>query len=436
MKIPRDALFESTLPLIFDPYRFISRRCAKNDSDIFFTRLMLRPTVCMVGEEATRLFYDETFIMRAGAAPGWLQKTLLGRRGIQTLDDAEHKERKKIFLELTSYQKVIELTEIVSSLLKEYSRLWIFAPRVVLYREFQEILTSAVCRWAGVPLTDGELKARTEQLTALFDNAGRIGIGHIKARISRRRAEKWIAGCVQEVRRGLLAPDVSSPLHVVSNWRSRDGHLLDIHTAAVELLNILRPTVAVSVYAVFCALALHSYPEYRDRIINDPSFIEPFVQEVRRFYPFSPSVLGKTRKEFVWMGYDFKKEWTVTLDLYGTNHDSRIWRAPHQFRPERFLNLEMPPYSFIPQGGGDKHLTHRCPGEPITVEIMKLIVSHLVFRIDYEVGRQSLSVDMRRLPALPKSELIISNVRQKPEALPVDFRPSNIAEKACPYAAG
>jgi hypothetical protein len=40
--------------------------------------------------------------------------------------------------------------------------------------------------------------------------------------------------------------------------RGLDSALLDSRTAAVELLNVLRPTVAIAVFIVFEALALHS----------------------------------------------------------------------------------------------------------------------------------------------------------------------------------
>jgi fatty-acid peroxygenase len=45
----------------------------------------------------------------------------------------------------------------------------------VLYDESQEILTRAVCAWAGVPLTEPEVAQRTRELTALFDAAGSVG---------------------------------------------------------------------------------------------------------------------------------------------------------------------------------------------------------------------------------------------------------------------
>ena len=64
MTIPRDRTFDGTLAMLADPYGFIAKRCARNASDAFETRIMLRKAVCVVGEEASRMFYQ-----RRRAAP-------------------------------------------------------------------------------------------------------------------------------------------------------------------------------------------------------------------------------------------------------------------------------------------------------------------------------------------------------------------------------
>ena len=53
---------------------------------------------------------------------------------------------------------------------------------------------------------------------------------------------------------------------------------------------------------------------------------------------------------------------------------------------------------------------HRCPGEWITIEVMKAAVEMLV-RTRYDVPAQDLEIAMSRLPALPRSGVVISGVR-------------------------
>jgi fatty-acid peroxygenase len=102
----------------------------------------------------------------------------------------------------------------------------------------------------------------------------------------------------------------------------------------------------------------------------------------------------------------------VLLDLYGTNHDARLWDKPDEFRPERFRKWSGSAFNFIPQGGGNHYRNHRCPGEWITIELMKDAVEFLAESIAYDIPPQDLRISMSRMPAIPRSRFVISNVRK------------------------
>lgn len=198
---------------------------------------------------------------------------------------------------------------------------------------------------------------------------------------------------------------------VIAGLRSLSGQLLSPRVATVELLNVLRPTVAVSVYLTFVAHALHQYPEYRRRLeVGEDGYADLFVQEVRRLYPFFPAVMARVRRLRL-EGVPLPRGRRVMPDLYGTNHDARTWDAPKEFRPERFCQWDRSAFNFVPQGGGDHHVNHRCAGEWITIELMKVASDVLTKRIKYEMPEQDLGIDLSRFPALPKSRFRISNVR-------------------------
>ena len=410
--IPRDEAFDSTLALLTDPYELISKRCRRYGADLFETRLLLRPAICMTGPEAARLFYDPERFIRRGAMPGRIQKTLLGKGGVQSLDDAPHRHRKAMFMSMMAPERIAELAQAVREQWRAQARRWALMEKVVLYDELHELLTRAACWWAGVPLSEGEVGVRTRELTAMFDYAGSVGPKHWWSRLARKRGERWMADIIGQIRAGRLHPAEDTAAHVISWHRDLDGALLSPHVAAVELINMIRPTVATAVYITFVAHALHQYPECRRKLASgDDRYIELFVQEVRRFYPFFPSVAARVRRDFEWKGYRFPKGRRVILDLYGTNRDARTWEAPEDFRPERFGKWDGSPFNFIPQGGGDHDVNHRCPGEWIVIELMKVAADVLGRRLSYEVPAQDLSIDYARLPALPRSRFVIRNVR-------------------------
>lgn len=412
-QIPRDKNLDSTLALIRDPYRFIAKRCQRYRSDLFETRLLLRKAICMTGPEAAELFYDPSRLVRRGAPPARIQVTLFGKGGVQDLDGEAHRRRKQMFMSLMTPEQIGRLAETTAGAWRTHARQWTSMDEVVLYDELHELLTRAVCAWAGVPLAEAEVGRRTREIAAMFDYAGSVGPKHWWSRLARKRAEHWIADVVSQIRAGQLRPPEQTAAHVIAWHRDLNGDLLSPQVATVEVLNVLRPTVAVAVYITFVAHALHQHPECRRKVeAGEDGYAELFVQEVRRFYPFFPSVIARVRNGFEWKGYPFPQGRRVVLDLYGTNHDARTWDAPEAFRPERFRHWNGSPFNFVPQGGGDHNVNHRCPGEWIAIDLMKIALDVLAREIKYDVPEQDLRIDFSRIPALPRSRFVISNVRE------------------------
>lgn len=410
--IPREAAPDSTLALARDPYGFIADRCRRHGSDAFEARIMLQRTICLTGHDAAALFYDPERFMRAGAAPGRLEKALFGRGGVQGLDGEAHRNRKRMLMSLMTPERLGALGEIAEECWRRYARQWQTRDSVVLYDQVQRLLCEAVCRWAGVPLADPEVESRSAELTALFEQAGAVGPKYWWGRLARRRAERWAGDVIAGVRAGRLHPPEHSAAHVIAGHRDPDGALLRPPVAAVELLNVLRPAVAVAVFVTFAAVALHQYPAARRGLQADAhGYLDLFVQEVRRFYPFFPAVAARVRRDFEWRGYRFPARRRVLLDLYGTNHDGRVWENPDAFLPERFMRWDEGPYNFIPQGGGDHYLGHRCAGEWGTLELMRVAVRFLSEELAFRVPEQDLSIDRSRLPALPRSRVVLETIR-------------------------
>ncbi|MDR6775602.1 cytochrome P450 [Azospirillum sp. BE72] len=411
-QIPRDRNLDSTLALLSDGYRFISKRCDQHQSDIFETRLMLTKAVCMRGAEAARLFYDGDRLTRKGSMPMPVLKLLQDKGSVQQMDGQAHRHRKRMFMDLMTPVSIQQIGDLFADLWRTRIERWRDRDEVVLHEEVQEILCVAVCRWAGVPLSEAEARQRTREFAAMVDGAGAVGPRNWRGLLLRARTERWGRDVIEKVRAGEIRVAEESAAHAIAWHRDPDGRLLDAKVAAVEMINLVRPTVAVAWYVTFAALALHQHPTCRARLrAGDGDYLECFVQEVRRFYPFFPLVGGRVKDGFDWKGYHFARGTWVLLDLYGTNHDARIWDEPEVFQPERFRSWDRSAFNLIPQGGGDYHQSHRCPGEWITIELMKRAVSLLTTAMDNDVPEQDLRVDLSRMPAIPKSRFVITNVR-------------------------
>lgn len=406
--IPRDDRFDSSLALWRDPYRFIGKQCQAFGADLFETRLLLQPTICMTGPVAGKFFYDPKHFQRQGAAPEPVQATLFGKGSAQTLDSSRHRRRKGLFMQVLGDRAVADLTQQVRDEWKVLAASWTVGQRVPLYEAAQTVLMTAVCRWAGVPLPPEKAEQRTRDMVALFDEAARGGLHHLHARSARWRLEAWLSDWVQAVRAGNHRPRNHAAIATMAAHQDVEGDVLPPRVAAVELLNVLRPTVAVSVFIVFAAHALHEHPQWRASLSSgDPRVLPAFLQEIRRHYPFFPTVTALLRDDVHWHGFHLRKGRRVLFDLYGTNHDSRTWEAPDQFRPERFLDHTPGRFEFVPQGGAEPQTHHRCPGEGLTLALMEVALDFLLRGVQYTVLPADLRLDFNRLPALPREPLVL-----------------------------
>lgn len=408
--IPRDRVPESSISFMADPYRFIGRRAQELGSDVFATRLLGQRTICMYGRQAGALFYDTSRMRRAGAMPLRVVSTLLGAGGVQALDGQMHRLRKAMFLELATGARIDALLQLAADAWDAHARRWQDAGGVCLYEGATALLAEAAFAWVGIPLTPAQVQERRPDVVALFDGAGAVGPRHWRSRLARRRLESWLADVVTEVREGVLACDSSSPLARVVAHVDADGSRLDARVAAVELLNLVRPIVAVSVYVTFLAHALHRHPGQRGRVAAGGRELENFVQEVRRFYPFFPAAAARTCKAFSWNGFEFPQGTRVMFDLYGTNHDPRHWQRPDTFNPVRFNGEVDQVFGLVPQGGGSHAQGHRCPGEWITVALMQQAAQFLA-RLRYQVEGDP-QIQFSRLPALPEGGMQLRQVQR------------------------
>ena len=393
---------DETFAFLREGYPFGRRRFDRRGSDVYETRLLLQRTIFLRGGAAARLFYDGSRFRRAGAGVYPVVRTLLGRGGVQGLDDQAHRRRKALLMRPMTPDNLARLADLFESHWRRAAeRSWSQSGRIVLLDAAQAVLFDAVCEWAGVP--GGDVTLRND-VVAMIDGAGSAGPRHLRARRGRDDGNVRAGTLIARVRRGEVAVPPGSVVDLIV------ASPLDLHTAAVELLNIVRPTVAVAWYVVWLAHALHEHAVDRDRLADDGAYARSFAHEVRRFYPFFPVATGVVRRPFEWRGHRFAAGTRTLLDLYATCHDARLFPDPDVFAADRFLGREPDPYTLIPQGGGDYFAGHRCAGEQATLAVLTRGV-RLLASMSYRVPPQDLDYALNRFPAQPRSRFVMADVR-------------------------
>ncbi|NEM08634.1 cytochrome P450 [Geodermatophilus normandii] len=400
---------ENSLALLTKGYAWLPDLRRAHGGRAVGTRLGGLPAVGIEGPEAARFLYDEDHVHRAHAIPEPVQGTLFGKGAVHTLDGEAHRVRKAMFVAMLMDGAGIDaLVGRATAAWDDAAREWASRPEFVVFDESARVIAGAVTRWAGVPLDDAELPALTADLLAMVDGFATGGPRHWRARRARGRREDWLGTIVREVRSGRQPTPAGSVLETVVRHRDADGEHLDPRVAAVELLNVIRPTTACAWFMAFSGHALARWPEYRKRLAEaDPTFAEAWAHEVRRFYPFAPFIGGRAPQRLEFGGQAIPRNAMVLLDVFGQNHDPELWEEPYAFRPERFLDREIGAFDLVPQGGGDPRTNHRCPGEQITVALLAALAPRLAALEADPAPDQDLTISLRRIPARPASGVVM-----------------------------
>lgn len=419
--------FDQTLDLLRRGYVFTARarqrrepaEAAGRPRYAVTVRLLGKPATVVGGSDGVRLFYDSSLMRRRGAMPQAVARPLFGRGAIHALDGQEHRLRKAMFVEtLMDAERVAELLDITDGLLDEALQQWRARGGGVVYPMATEVYGRAVIRWAGIDVPPDVEDRRSRDLAAIVDGFATPGVPYAKAWRGRLVCDRWAERLVRETREGRRAVRADSILSRVSAQRDVDGALLDVHTAAVELLNVLRPTVAVARFAAFGAVALAESPDWRRRLRDEVHergvgvggpLATAFAHEVRRVFPFVPLLAAVATKDTDFEGCPVPAGRRVLLDVMATNHDPQEWERPNEFDPERFLGTAAewsPP--FVPQGGGRPEDGHRCPGEMVAVGLVALTCARLAELGGELVRGQDLGWSWSRVPALPRSGVVVA----------------------------
>src|SRR5690625_7541631 len=118
----------------------------------------------------------------------------------------------------------------------------------------------------------------------MVEYAGSFGPRNWLAQLHRRRTEAWAGDLINAARD---SDANESPLVELAHWDEADGAGLSEEILAIELLNLLRPIVAVARFIVFSALALYRYPQWQETCRSgDSTELTHFIHEMRHLNPF------------------------------------------------------------------------------------------------------------------------------------------------------
>ncbi|MEH3032815.1 MAG: cytochrome P450 [Aeromicrobium erythreum] len=402
-------LIDRTALLARDGYRFAERRRRTSDEDATRTRIAGSPALFVRGPEAVRFFYGDPALVRDGAIPEPVKGPLFGPGAVHGLDGAAHTTRKRWFLDVLDVEAVRHVSTQASAAWTADLVGW--RDEVDVFRHAATTLFEVATRWAGVVVPLDQRDRRVDDMVAMVDGFGSAGPRHLRARTARSRSQSWAAALVEQARR----EGATGALADVAAAADEHGRPLPVEVAATELLNLVRPQVAVAWLVAGGTRAIAGSPSVREAVRSGEVTPLELAQEVRRTTPFVPMLAARAARPTSWAGVDVPEGGLVVLDVWGTNHDPRVWRDPDRFDPTRFRREPVTDDDLVPQGGGDPQ-GHRCPGEDLTIALLTAMLPPLAeLDLDLTFGGHP---GLRRMPPRPRCDVL---VRPRAEARPVDL---------------
>ncbi len=184
------------------------------------------------------------------------------------------------------------------------------------------------------------------------------------AEIARRRAQEDLA----------QRADILSLLMLA---RDEDGQAMTDQELRDELVTLLLAGHETTATAVAWAVErLVRHPEKLARLVAEidagevDEYMQAVISETLRVRPVVPMVVRVLREPLNVGGRELPRGTRVVPSIYLTNRNPKVYEAPSEFMPERFLDKAPETFSWIPFGGGIR----RCIGASFATLEMKLIL--------------------------------------------------------------
>jgi cytochrome P450 len=134
------------------------------------------------------------------------------------------------------------------------------------------------------------------------------------------------------------------------------------------------------------------------------------LKESARLMPVASVFIRKALDDTSICQYEVRKDTMLFCSAYTLHRQPSVFPEPRRFRPERWIGLTPPPFTYIPFGAG----VHQCAGMRWSQLVMRLVLSRLIQRFSFDLEPGS-EVGWKQLVSVVPTGL---NIRLKPPSEP------------------
>ena len=345
-------------------------------------------------ELVKQVFTGDPATFHAGEANARALEPILGRFSLLTLDRDEHMSQRKLLLPPFHGDAVRRYRDLIAEVTADEVSRWPVGRPFALRPRMQAITLDVILRAVFGVRGEARLDRFRALLPRLGESAGlqmwlpflrrNLGPWSPWAKFLRMRAE--VDELVyDEIRRRRESPDAAERDDVLSlllQARHEDGTPMSDRELRDELITLLtagHETSATALAWAFERLLRHPKAlarlteevdaggdEYADAVVKETLRVRPVIIDVARLVK-SDTQLGR---------WHVRAGTIVVPAIALVQLMPEVYENPHEFRPERFIDGQPAPYTWIPFGGG----VRRCLGAAFAQLEIRTVLQTVVAR--------------------------------------------------------
>ncbi|HKN93372.1 MAG TPA: cytochrome P450 [Thermoleophilaceae bacterium] len=395
--------------------RFIEH-CINRYGPVFTARIAPMGTLVYITEpdEIKRVFTGDTSVFHAGEANGTVLAKVMGRHSVLILDEDEHLRQRRRMLPPFHGESVRRYGEVIEEVTRSEIESWPLGTPFELHPRMNAITLEVIMR-AVIGVED---EARLAELRRLLPGLVSFGpvvmLSWVYPRLNAvgpwRRFEelkKTVDDVLyDEIRRRRADAQLDQRVDILSLLiRGSEGEQPmtdeELRDQLITLLLAGHETTATGLAWAFERLLRH--PAALDRLreeidAGEDAYLDAVVKEILRVRPVIFDVARKLKKPVEVAGYTLPAGVTVMPGVGVVQRSESHWPSPRDFRPERFLDGQPEPYTWIPFGGG----TRRCLGAAFATFEMKTVLRTILAELDLRADRpEPEPVRMKHITLVP-----------------------------------
>jgi cytochrome P450 len=338
---------------------------------------------------------------------------IFGQRSVIVIDGPDHLRRRRMLLPPFHGERLSAYRQLIEEITVREAETWPVGQPFSLQARFQAITLEVILRVVFGVRDSGRYQRAHRAITELLDLVAnpfaevaiglpdRLGPVEVMAPLGRAKApvDRILFDEIQHRRH---APDLEEREDILSlmlQARDEDGHGLSDEEIRDDLMSLLLAGHETTATALAWAFVyLMRAPELLAKLVDQcrtsdsTAGVDAVIKETLRLRPPLPITDRVLTEPWRVNGHELPAGTVIAPCVYLVHRHPDLYRQPHEFRPDRFLDGQAETYSWIPFGGGMR----RCLGASFASLEMQVVLATILPRFHLRATTSRLETARRR----------------------------------------